>query len=177
MLCAVTDAAPTDDAPAAAALRPPRHRVSPRAVRYWTLRAALGWLVVIAAQAVWLGVAQADATLQAIALAATVVVAVAHAIGMPRWRYRIHRWEAAPEALYTQVGWFDQERRIAPMSRIQTVDTERGPLEQLLGLATVTVTTASAAGPLRIAGLDRETADALVHDLTLAARVGGDDAT
>ena len=60
MLCAVTDAAPTDDAPAAAALRPPRHRVSPRAVRYWTLRAALGWLVVIAAPAVWLGVAQAE---------------------------------------------------------------------------------------------------------------------
>ena len=174
MLSAVTAA---DDAPAAAALRPPRHRVSPRAVRYWAIRAGLGWLVLIAAQAVWLGVRPADAGLQAAALAATVVVAIAHAIGMPRWRYRVHRWEAAPEALYTQVGWFDQERRIAPVSRIQTVDTERGPLEQLLGLATVTVTTASAAGPLRIAGLDRATADALVHELTLAARAGADDAT
>jgi len=165
------------DADAPVALRPPRHRVSPRAVRWWTLRAALGWLVVVAAEAVWLAVGPVDATVQAVALAATVAVALAHAIGMPRWRYRVHRWEAAPEALYTQAGWFDQERRIAPVSRIQTVDTARGPLEQLLGLATVTVTTASAAGPLRIAGLDRRTADALVHELTLAARAGADDAT
>src|SRR4051794_41629800 len=65
---------------------------------------------------------------------------------MPRWRFAVHRWEAAPDAVYTQSGWFDQERRIAPVSRIQTVDTERGPLEQLFGLSSVTVTTASAAG-------------------------------
>jgi membrane protein YdbS with pleckstrin-like domain len=40
------------------------------------------------------------------------------------------------------------------MSRIQTVDTVRGPLQQLLGLSTVTVTTASAAGPLQVKGID-----------------------
>ena len=40
--------------------------------------------------------------------------------------------------MYTQSGWLSQERRIAPISRVQTVDTERGPLEQLFGLANVT---------------------------------------
>ena len=81
-------------------------------------------------------------------LAAVVLVAALHASVMPQWRYRVHRWEATPTAVYTRAGWFNQERRIAPLSRIQTVDTERGPLEQLFRLANVTVTTASAAGPL-----------------------------
>ena len=76
------------------------------------------------------------------------VVAIGHAIVMPQWRYSVHRWEVAPQAVYTRAGWLYQESRIAPISRIQTVDSERGPLEQLFGLANVTVTTASAAGPL-----------------------------
>ena len=67
---------------------------------------------------------------------------------MPRVRYRIHRWESTDTAVYTQTGWLSRERRIAPMSRVQTVDFEQGPIDRLLGLASVTVTTASAAGPL-----------------------------
>jgi len=73
---------------------------------------------------------------------------------MSRWRFRIHRWEATEDAVYTSAGWLSQEWRVAPMSRIQTVDTVRGPLQQLLGLSTVTVTTASAAGPLQVKGID-----------------------
>ena len=112
----------------AAQLRPPRHRVSPRAIRYWTARAATGWVVLAIAQVVWLVAEPADRRWQAVALAVTVVAGAAHVAVMPRWRYAVHRWEAAPEAVYTQSGWFDQERRIAPVSRIQTVDTQRGPL-------------------------------------------------
>ncbi len=165
-----------DDA-AALALRPPRHRVSPQAIGYWTLRAAAGWAAVVLVQVVWLLGGGGDAGVRLTVLAATVVVGAAHTLVMPRWRFRVHRWEAAPAAMYTQAGWWRQERRIAPLRRVQTVDTERGPLEQLFGLATVTVTTASAAGPLKIAGLDRETAERLVDELTVAATAGRDDAT
>jgi membrane protein YdbS with pleckstrin-like domain len=63
------------------------------------------------------------------------------------------------------------------MSRIQTVDTERGPLQQLFGLATVTVTTASAAGALRLAGLDHAVADDLVEQLTETTQATPGDAT
>lgn len=160
------------------ALRPPRHLVSPRAVRYWAVRAAAGWALVAAAQvAFWMASGATLGALHAIALGATVLAAALHVVVMPRWRYRVHRWETTSEAVYTQAGWFDQERRIAPLSRIQTVDSERGPLEQVFGLTTVTITTASAAGALEIAGLDRATADALVDDLTAAAQAGEDDAT
>ena len=160
-----------------ASLRPPRHRVSPTAVRYWATRALVGWLVVVAAQVVWLVTTSGHRSLHVLLLVVTVGLAIAHAIVMPQWRYRVHRWEVAPEAVYTRAGWLHQESRIAPISRIQTVDSERGPLEQIFGLANVTVTTASAAGPLEIHGLDRTTAERLVDELTTAAQATRGDAT
>jgi membrane protein YdbS with pleckstrin-like domain len=158
-------------------LRPPRHRVSRAAIRYWTVRALAGWLVVTAAQVVWMLPPDGMLGWHVIGLVATGVLAAAHLIIMPQWRYRVHRWEVTPEAVYTQSGWFDQERRIAPISRIQTVDSERGPLGQLFGLANVTVTTASAAGPLKIHGLDRDVAQHLIDDLTVRTQATRGDAT
>jgi hypothetical protein len=151
--------------------------VSRRAIRYWTARAAAGWALVALAQVAWLVAGPADGRWHVLALVATAVLGGAHVTVMPRWRYAVHRWEAAPRAVYTQSGWFDQERRIAPVSRIQTVDTERGPFEQLFGLSSVTVTTASAAGALEIRGLDRDVADRLVDELTGATTMDDADAT
>lgn len=159
-------------------LRPPQHTVSRTAIRYWATRALIGWLGLVVAQIVWLLITNDDhSDLHVAGLIATVVIGCVHVVVMPQWRFRVHRWEATPEAVYTQAGWFDQERRIAPIARIQTVDTTRGPLEQLFGLATVTVTTASAAGPLEIQGLDYETARHLVDDLTAVTGAQNDDAT
>ncbi|GAA1788086.1 PH domain-containing protein [Planosporangium flavigriseum] len=157
-------------------LRAPRHRVSRKAIWYWTVRAVIGWLVVLAVEFGWL-VNAPTLGLPVLVLLVTVVLAVVHLIVMPRWRYRVHLWEATPAAVYTQSGWFNQERRIAPVSRIQTVDSERGPFEQLFGLANVTVTTASAAGPLKIHGLDYATAQRLVDDLTRTTQATPGDAT
>ncbi len=158
-------------------LRPPRHQVSRAAIRYWTLNAVIAWAgVLMVAAAVGLPL-DVDGVPKPALFAALVVVAVVHTVVMPRWRYAVHRWETTPEAVYTQTGWFTQERRIAPISRIQTVDSERGPLEQVFDLATVTVTTASAKGPLRIAALDAATAERLVDELTAVAQASAGDAT
>jgi uncharacterized protein len=105
------------------------------------------------------------------------VLVLGYAAIVPRWRYIVHRWEVSDIAVYTQTGWWSRERRIAPMSRIQTVDYAEGALSRLFGLATVTVTTASAAGALRIEGLDRALAQRLVDDLTLKADAVEGDAT
>jgi membrane protein YdbS with pleckstrin-like domain len=158
-------------------LRAPANLVSPRAVWFWTVRAVWGWVVLLAAQVAWWLLDADHVTWHVLGLVVTVVIAAAHLVVMPRWRYRVHRWEVTDTAVYTQAGWFDQERRIAPLSRVQTVDTERGPLEQLFRLANVTVTTASAAGPLRIRGLDLAVAERLVHDLTIITEHSEGDAT
>jgi membrane protein YdbS with pleckstrin-like domain len=158
-------------------LRPPRHQVSRRAIWYWTVRAAAGWLVPLAVEVVWLVADTGNPGPHVLGLVATVVLAAVHVVVMPRWRYRVHRWETTAEAVYTQAGWLNQSRRIAPVSRIQTVDTRRGPLEQLFGLTNITVTTASAAGPLTIDGLDHATAQRLVDELTATTQASPDDAT
>ena len=96
---------------------------------------------------------------------------------IPHWRYLVHRWEITDTAVYTQTGWWSRERRIAPMSRIQTVDYVEGAISRMFGLATVTVTTASAAGALQIDGLDRDRARQVVDELTVKADAIPGDAT
>ncbi len=166
-----------DFAPAGLDLRTPANRVSRRAIAYWTLRALYIWVVVGALEFVIFFVGGSPLPGRWVIVGVTAVVAVAHMLVMPRWRYAVHRWETTPSAAYTQTGWFTQERRIAPISRIQTVDSHRGPIEQILKLANVTVTTASAAGPIKIHGLDRDTADRLVDELTTQAQASTGDAT
>ena len=110
-------------------------------------------------------------------LGLVVLLVLGYSVVVPQWRYLVHRWEVSDTAVYTQTGWWARERRIAPMSRIQTVDYEEGAFARLFGLATVTVTTAPAAGALRIEGLDKELAQRLVDDLTLKADAVEGDAT
>jgi uncharacterized protein len=158
-------------------LRAPAHLVSSRARWYWAVRAGAGWLAVVAVEAlIWLAAPGSGAVHLGVLLA-TLLLAAAHLAVMPQWRYRVHRWETTETAVYTQTGWFTQERRIAPMARIQTVDTRRGPVEQLFRLTNVTVTTASAKGPLKIHALDLEVADHIVEHLTRRAQLSAEDGT
>jgi membrane protein YdbS with pleckstrin-like domain len=142
----------------------------------WQLSNLVEGLVTVTVLAVAAGVWDAvDLTWWMVALG---LLAVAAYVGVvPQWRYLVHRWEVTETAVYTQTGWWARERRIAPMSRIQTVDYVESPVARLFGLATVTVTTASAAGALQIAGLERARAQALVDDLTLKADAVEGDAT
>jgi len=159
------------------ALRAPANRVSRRAITWWTVQALVGWLFLLVPATGAVVLIPGLPSWVTLVLIALYVWAAAHVLVMPTWRYRVHRWEATEDAVYTQAGWLSQEWRVAPMSRIQTVDTQRGPLQQLLRLATVTVTTASAAGPLHVAGLDVDEAGALVRQLTATTQATPGDAT
>jgi hypothetical protein len=144
---------------------------------WWTAQAALEVAAVLIPLVVGLIVWGGARPWLAGVTAAVAVVGLGYVLVMPRWRFRVHRWETTDDAVYTSTGWISQEWRVAPMSRIQTVDTERGPLQQLFGLATVTVTTASAAGALRLTGLDRALAEDLVEQLTHTTQATPGDAT
>jgi uncharacterized protein len=143
----------------------------------WALAAALGWIAPVAAQVVWVVVRPAPAWVHLTLAAVTVVLMVVHIGVVPIWRYRVHRWEISPQAVFTRTGWLVQQRRIAPISRVQTVDTYRGPLDRLFKLANVTVTTASSAGAVHIVALDTAVADGVVERLTDIAALGAGDAT
>jgi len=157
-------------------LRVPGNRVSRRAIGYWTARAAASGAVLVAIELILAAVSGFPALWRA-AIVVTAVFVALHAVIMPRWRYRVHRWEVTDEALYTRSGWFSVHWRIAPISRIQTIDSHRSFLERIFGLANVTATTASAAGPVHIRGLDRTAADRLLDELALATGQTPGDAT
>ena len=158
-------------------LTDPAHPPSRYAPALWALSASLAWVVPVIAQLVWWVMDPRPLWPHLVAALLTVLLMVLHVGVMPLWRYRVHRWEISPQAVFTRTGWLAQERRIAPISRVQTIDTYRGPLDRLFGLANVTVTTASSAGAVRIVALDSHVADQVIAHLTEIAALGGQDAT
>ncbi|WP_197373449.1 PH domain-containing protein [Mycolicibacterium baixiangningiae] len=158
-------------------LADPANRPSTKAPLLWATSAALPWVVLVGAQAAWWMTDPKLEWLHTLAAAGTVLGIVLFVGVVPVWRYRVHRWDIDARAVYTRTGWLVQERRIAPISRVQTVDTQRGPLDRLFGLASVTVTTASSAGAVRIVALDAPVAERIVAQLTDIAALGEQDAT
>ena len=158
-------------------LTEPTHPPSRKAPLVWALGAAIPWSMLAFGQLIWFAIDPRMPWLHAAAAAVTVLGAAVFVFVVPFWRYRVHRWDIGPQAVYTRSGWLVQERRIAPISRVQTVDTYRGPLDRLFGLANVTVTTASSAGAVRIVALDSDVADRIAAQLTDIAAIGEQDAT
>ncbi len=158
-------------------LREPAHQVSPRAVPFWTVSALIGDAVlVIGAAVAWLMVPGVPGWVGIVVLLVA-ALAIAHVALMPRIRFRVHRWEVTDTAVHTREGWIGRQSRIAPISRVQTVDSRQGALMRLFGLASITVTTASAAGPITVDCLDADTAREVVARLTAITSATEDDAT
>jgi uncharacterized protein len=100
------------------------------------------------------------------------------AIGVrPFVRYRVHRWEITDEAVYTLTGWLTRTWTLVPIARIQTVDVTRGVLQQLFGLASVAVLTASSQGTVRVPHLPVDVAERVAADLARRAEQVRDEAT
>ncbi|NEU56851.1 PH domain-containing protein [Halorussus sp. MSC15.2] len=102
---------------------------------------------------VWVGLAVA-----AVALALGVFFAVL--------RYRVWRFEVREDDLYLERGVLTRVNTVVPFVRVQHVDTQRGPVERTLGLASVVVYTAGSRGAdVTIPGLTPERADDLQEQL------------
>jgi membrane protein YdbS with pleckstrin-like domain len=100
------------------------------------------------------------------------------AIGIRPWvRFRVHHWEVTEDAVYTLTGWLTRTWTLVPISRIQTVDVTRGVLQQLFGLSTVVVLTASAQGTVRVWHLETDVARRVADDLAHRAEQVRDQAT
>lgn len=162
-------------------LRDPAHQVSPRAVTYWRVGAAIGAVVfvglLVAAYVAMPWVMDGRPWWATTLLVLLVAVEVGYVVAMPSIRFRVHRWEVTETAIHTRSGWISRETRIAPLSRVQTVDSQQGALMRVFRLSTLVVTTASAAGPLTIVGLDQDEARRVVADLVAITGASQGDAT
>lgn len=95
------------------------------------------------------------------------------AAGWAHWEWRRWWWGTGAEALEVGHGVVIRRSSYVPYHRIQQIDVERGPVERLLGLASLTVHTASATTDASIPGLAVDDARALRRHLLEQA--GRDD--
>lgn len=97
----------------------------------------------------------------------------------PGARYRRWRWRLTDLALELRYGVLVRRYEAVPYFRIQQIDVTQGPVDRLVGLATLVVTTASASGSASLPGIDATEAPQVRQELLVRAasaleRHGGD---
>ena len=92
-------------------------------------------------------------------------------IYMPMRRFSTRGYSLAEERLRVVRGVLFRSDTVVPFGRVQHIDVDRGPLERMFGLATVTVHTAgSHNASVSLGGLAREDALAMREEIRLAIR-------
>ncbi|MCW2700800.1 MAG: uncharacterized protein JWQ45_2335 [Blastococcus sp.] len=163
-------------------VREPAWSLSRSAIGLWVTESVISSVVTgIAATAVAVFVPSEPGTALPTLRWLVPVLALAYAavaIGIRPWfKHRVYRWEVTADAVFTRTGWLTQTWTLVPISRIQTVDVTRGVLQQLFGLSTVAVLTASSQGTVRIWHLDADVAQRVAEDLAHRAEQVRDEAT
>ncbi|MEA2512201.1 MAG: uncharacterized protein QOF33_3041 [Thermomicrobiales bacterium] len=105
-------------------------------------------------------------------VAIALIVGVATVVLIPSIRWRHWRYEVGDLEVDLERGLWTITRTSVPMSRIQHVDTRRGPLEQRFSLATVILYTA--AGANEIPGLALSVADTVRDRIATLANTHDD---
>lgn len=134
-----------------------------RTIQWWWMAAgAIGGLVL----GVGIGVLGYLALeIEWLALPAAVVLSLLWVV-YSYYRYKNWMFVVHEEYLEIEHGVIWKVSVVVPYVRVQHIDTNRGPVERLLGLATLRVYTAGSEGAdLGIPGLDRERADRMQAEL------------
>ncbi len=138
----------------------------------WRISAALGWLLpglvsvvlgfVLAGDWGWL------------VLGAVVALVVFSVVFYPGLRYRRWRWQLTELAIELRYGVLVRTQETVPYFRIQQIDITAGPVDRLLGLASLQVTSASASGSATLPGIAADQAPQVRAELLAraAAAVG-----
>ncbi|MGY1808737.1 PH domain-containing protein [Blastococcus sp. SYSU D00669] len=162
-------------------VRMPAWQLSRSAIWLWTTEGIIASLfnaVLVAAFLVFVPAEGGPLPLLRWLVPALAVAYAVMAIGIrPFVRYRVHRWEVTGEAVYTLTGWLTRTWTLVPIARIQTVDVTRGVLQQLFGLASIAVLTASSQGTVRVPNLELDVANRVAEDLARRAEQVRDEAT
>src|SRR5215813_5040648 len=149
-----------------------------RVVSLWRVSGLIGFgalLLRLLIPVVVVGVAEPRALVWLIlAWLAATVVTVWICLWYPPRLYRSWGYRIDAKVLETRSGRVFQRARLLPLSRLQHVDIERGPLERMYGLAALVLHTAGThSANVRIPGLEAAEAMRLRDHLI---EIGGDDA-
>ena len=90
-------------------------------------------------------------------------------------RWRRWSWSLGERAVELRSGVLTRRHVVLPHFRIQQIDVLEGPLERLLGLATLRLTTASASGSVALPGLPAGVAPAIRSELLSRAALTNEE--
>ena len=157
----------------------PKDQLNPKIKNVWRINDAI-WLTVaflclfipflialIVESAPWIGI-----TLAAIA-ALYVIGLIVWLVILPPIRFVRWRYELSEDYLDIARGIVWRKRFIIPFIRVQNTDTRQGPLLRMMGLASVTISTA--AGSMEIPGLPAADAETLRDQAAEFARLAKED--
>ncbi|MFA9431539.1 PH domain-containing protein [Egicoccus sp. AB-alg2] len=148
-------------------------RLDPRIVQVWRVGNGIGALFVLGPPAVFAPLLFGRWGYVITVLAAA--LALAWIVAWPRAQYRRWRWQLTDLALELRHGVVVRRHQAVPYFRIQQIDVAQGPVDRLLGLATLQVTTASASGSAALPGIPADDAPGIrVELLARAAEAVGE---
>jgi membrane protein YdbS with pleckstrin-like domain len=130
------------------------HHLERTVVVVWRLAAVASLLVPVTASSLLL-VLTAPAVARPVAVLGVMTLAAIVVGPLQQRRWAAWRWSVTDVALELRSGVFVRRHVAVPYFRIQQIDVIEGPLERLLELATLTVTTASCGGSVSLPGLTR----------------------
>ncbi len=153
----------------------PSNMLDPRALRVWRINAALGTLFLWVPAIIVVSVTYYADWLwpwMAFLLLFPLLVTVLQVFIIPPLEWKRWRYEVSEREVDLQRGVFVMTRTLVPMSRVQHVDTQQGPILRYYGLSAVTITTAG--GGHEIPGLSEEVASDVRDRIAALAGVADD---
>lgn len=150
-----------------------RSRLPGRAVTLWRVSSAMAWSPFIAvAVVIAIVVPGIPSPLRIAVVAAPVVLALVSIVFVQPARHRTWWFAITDEQLDLERGWLVATHTVVPMTRVQHVDLQQGPLARRLHLAQLQVHTA--AGSVTIPALDRAEGEAIRQRIADLARIADD---
>lgn len=125
--------------------------LAPAVITSWRLSAALGWILPsVVALVLGFVFGGSWGWLVVVLLAGLVTFSV---VFYPPMRYRRWRWQLTELAIELRYGVLVRTQETVPYFRIQQIDIAAGPVDRLLELASLQVTSASASGSAVLPGI------------------------
>jgi membrane protein YdbS with pleckstrin-like domain len=143
-----------------------------RVVRYWrVLILLLSVVPVVALAAVALMTSGLPPGVRAAMLVLPAAATIAQLAAIPV-RYRTWWYAIGDEQIDVERGWFFKTRTVVPMTRVQHVELQRGPLAARFRLAELEIHTA--AGSVKIPALDETDGEHIRQRIADLARIADD---
>ncbi|PSL50560.1 hypothetical protein B0H94_103172 [Salsuginibacillus halophilus] len=156
----------------------PKERISKKALPVWRFKGGLESLFFLAVPVGYyflMNAFQYPLWLMYVLSAAWVLWAVSLTFIIPAVRWRRWRYEILEEEVDLQYGVIIVRRTLIPMSRVQHVDTEQGPIYRRYKLSAVTISTAATIH--QIPALTEEVAAGIRDRISNLAETAEDDDT